>query len=128
MALEKLRLSICTWWYLRIARNATIPPDVARHLMTLKESNQLALEQIERNRQVIIDSGAAAGKTISTEATLRRVLEIKKTYEGPNREEYVREIDQFIDDFRKKHGPQIPVDQAYDILKELETRFGPPSR
>jgi hypothetical protein len=64
------------------------------------------------------------GKSISTEAALKYVLELKTTYEGPNREEYVSEIDGFANEFRKKHGPQIPVDQAYDLLKELEARFG----
>jgi len=64
------------------------------------------------------------GKMISTEAALKHVLELKTTYEGPNREEYVSEIDRFADEFRKEHGPQIPVDQAYAMLKELETRFG----
>jgi hypothetical protein len=68
--------------------------------------------------------GVAAGKTISTEAALKYVLELKTTYDGSNREEYVCEIDRFTDDFRKKHGPQVPVAEAYAILKELETRFG----
>ncbi|HEX3437971.1 MAG TPA: hypothetical protein VHT24_14475 [Pseudacidobacterium sp.] len=68
--------------------------------------------------------GAADGKTISTEAALKYVLERKATYDGPDREQYVAELDQFVDEFRKKHGPQIPVAEAYAILKELEARFG----
>lgn len=65
-----------------------------------------------------------AGKSISTEAALKHVLELKTTYSGPNREEYVCEIDRFADDFRKKHGSLIPVAEAYAIFKELEARFG----
>ena len=71
-----------------------------------------------------LNRGAAAGKTISTEAVLKRLLESKTTYEGPNREEYVAEVDRLADDFRKEHGPEIPADQAYAMLKELEARFG----
>ena len=66
----------------------------------------------------------AAGKSISTEAALKYVWELKTTYKGTNREEYVSEIDRFANEFRKKHGPQIPVDKAYAIFKELEARLG----
>jgi hypothetical protein len=64
------------------------------------------------------------GRTISTEAALKYVLDLKKTYDGPNREAYISEIDRFVDEFRKKHGPQIPAAEAYTILKELEAQFG----
>ena len=63
-------------------------------------------------------------RMISTEAVLKHVLESKTTYEGPNREEYVAEINRLADDFRKEYGPEIPADQAYAMLKELEARFG----
>ena len=102
------------WWYLRIARKKTPPPDVRDYL----------LEHIERQRQDLISESAAAGKTISTEAALKHVLELKTKYDGPNREEYVSEIDCFAREFREKCGPLIPVDQAYAIFKELEVRFG----
>ena len=102
------------WWYLRIARNTTPPSDVRAYL----------LERIERQRQDVISKAATAGKTISTEAALKHVLELKTKYDGPNREEYVSEIDCFANEFREKHGPLIPVDQAYAVFKELEIRFG----
>lgn len=60
-----------------------------------------------------------------TEATLKHVLKRKALYDGPNREEYIADLDRFIEEFRKKHGPQIPLAEAYAILKELEARFGP---
>src|SRR6476620_11830896 len=113
MELGQILMPIRAWWFLRIARNATIPADVGSYLKALRARNQLAIEEIERKRQSIIDKGAAAGKTISTEAALKHVLERKATYDGPDREQYVAELDQIIDDFRKKHGPQIPVDEAY---------------
>jgi hypothetical protein len=124
MGLGQILMPVRAWWFLRIARNAAIPPDVGRYLVTLRDRNQLALAESERKRQAIIDKGAADGKTISTEAALKHVLERKATYNGPDREQYVAELDQFIDEFRKKHGAQIPVAEAYAILKELEARFG----
>lgn len=102
------------WWYLRITRNTTPPSDVRDYL----------LERIERQRQDVISKGAAAGKTISTEAALKHVLELKTNYDGPNREEYVSALESFANELREKHGPLIPVDQAYAIFKELEVRFG----
>jgi len=124
MGLGQVLMPIRAWWFLRIARNAAVPPDVGRYLTVLRDRNLLELEEIERKRQAIIDKGAADGKTISTEAALKHVLNLRATYDGPGREEYVRELDQLIDDFRKKFGPQIPVDQAYALLKEIEARFG----
>jgi len=58
-------------------------------------------------------------KTISTEAALKYVLELRDTYDGPDRDAYVAELDRFIDEFRKNHDAQIPVAEAYAILKEL---------
>jgi|ERR1700723_1049414 hypothetical protein len=124
MGLGQILMPVRVWWFLRIAKNATIPPDVGRYLKALRDRNQLAVEEIERKRQAIIDQGAADGKTISTEAALKCVLEQRAAYDGPNREEYVAELDRFIEEFRKKHGPQIPVAEAYAILKEIEARFG----
>ena len=124
MGLGQIFMPVRAWWFLRIARNATIPPEVGRYLITLRDRNLMAIEDIERQRQEIVREGAAAGKTISTEAALKHVLELKTTFEGPNREEYVSEIDRIANEFRKTHGPQIPVDQAYAMYKELEARFG----
>ena len=42
-----------------------------------------SLERIEQQRQDVINKGAAAGKTISTEAVLKHLLESKTTHEGP---------------------------------------------
>jgi hypothetical protein len=120
----QILMPIRAWWYLRIATNATIPPDVGRYVMALGDRNRLAIEDIERQKQAIINKGAAAGKTISTEAALKGVLELKTKYDGPNREEYVCEIDRLADELRKEHGPQISVDQAYAMVKEIEARFG----
>jgi len=46
---------------------------------------------------------------------LKHVLKRKALYDGPNREEYIADLDRFIEEFRKKHGPQIPLAEAYAI-------------
>jgi hypothetical protein len=102
------------WWYLRFSRNSTVPSEITDYL----------LKRIERQRQDAICKGAATGKTISTEAALKHVLELKTKYDGPDREQYVSELERFANEFREKHGALIPVDQAYAIFKELEARFG----
>jgi hypothetical protein len=84
----------------------------------------LAIEALERKRQAIIDEGTAEGKTISTEAVVMRLLNRKATYSRPDREQYITELDRIIDEFRKKYGTHIPVDQAYAIQKKLEAQFG----
>lgn len=124
MRLRQRLSGIRAWWYLRIAKNATTSSRRRKLPIAFRDQNQLELEQIERKRQTIIDKGAAEGKSISTEVALKQMLELKTTYGEPNREEYVRELDQFIDDFRGKHGHEISVDRAYAMLKDLETRFG----
>lgn len=81
-------------------------------------------ESIEQKRQQIINEGAAAGKTIPTDNVLKHVQDLKATYDGPDREEYVREIDRLVEEFREKHGPRIPVDEAYRMFKEIEEKHG----
>lgn len=66
MGLHQILMPVRAWWLLQIAKRATVPPDVGRYLMALRERNQAALDEIERKHQTIIDQGAADGKTIST--------------------------------------------------------------
>jgi hypothetical protein len=48
---------------------------------------------------------------------------LRDSYDGPVRVEYVAEIDRFVTEFHQKHGPEIGVEEAYGLLKELEQRF-----
>jgi hypothetical protein len=63
-------------------------------------------------------------KTISTENVIKRVLERRATYDGPDRDEYVAELDRLIDEFRENHSAQIPLAETFAILKELEAQVG----
>ena len=74
-------------------------------------------DRIEKRKREIIDQGAREGKTISTERALRYAEELKANYMGPDREEYVREIEAVMAEFREKYGPEIPVDEAYRLIK-----------
>lgn len=64
-------------------------------------------------------------KSISTEAALKHVVELRDKYDGPDRESYVAEIDRFLNEFRKEHGPQIELETALGLLRDLKLRFGP---
>jgi hypothetical protein len=58
-------------------------------------------------------------KTISTEEILKGVEDLKSTYDGPDSEQCVQEIDMFIKEFREKHGQQIPVGEAYKLKRAI---------
>ena len=80
------------------------------------------LPRIENKIEAVIGQGAREGKTISTEKVLSRVEELKSSYTGPDREAFVEEIDRVMTEVREKYGPEIPVDEAYRLQKELERK------
>ncbi len=41
MGLSKIVMSVRTWWFLRIRRNATIPADVGQNLIAQRDRNRL---------------------------------------------------------------------------------------
>jgi hypothetical protein len=47
------------------------------------------------------------------------VEDLKSTYDGADCEQYVQEIDLIIQEFREKHGQQIPVGEAYKLKHEI---------
>lgn len=63
-------------------------------------------------------------KTILTEGALKRAIELRDKYDGPNRETYVAELDRFIAEFREKHGTEIELGEALELLRHLERQFG----
>lgn len=83
------------------------------------------IEKLEEREWAIINEAAKRGDTISREKALESVENMKATYQGPNREEYVKEIDRILALFRQMHPPEIPVDVAWRFVKEIEKKFGP---
>lgn len=122
--MNNLFLRARAWWYLRVATNKIPPPNVQAYLVERLAEVKRGLQEIESRRQEIIEAGARQGKTISTEKALQYVELVKANYDGPDREAYVREIDRVVQEFRAKHGPEIPVDEAYRIMQEIEARYG----
>src|SRR5260370_33892276 len=88
-------------------------------LLLMKELVGKELNAIENRKQEIIDQGAKDGKTLSTEKVLKRVEELRSTYTGPDREQFVESVDRLVVEFRGKYGAEIPVDEAYRLLKGL---------
>ena len=82
------------------------------------------LQEIERERKSAIDSAAERGVTISREAALKHVEALKQSYLNSGNVESARDVERVIADFRERHGPEIPVEVAHALVKEIESRYG----
>jgi Holliday junction resolvase RusA-like endonuclease len=85
---------------------------------------QKELQDIEEKRQQAINDSAQRGTTISTDQVLKHVEDLKETYVTAGNEEATRDVERVIRDFREQNGPEIPVDKAYALMKELEGKYG----
>jgi hypothetical protein len=123
-------LAVAVWVYLSRRRQEPVPPperpaaasveftlDQLRLMQRLVEEEK---ERIEAQRQGIIDGGAKAGKTISTDRAVRYAEELRQRYLAENREDDAREVEGVIKAFREKYGSEIPVDEAYRLSKEWD--------
>lgn len=81
------------------------------------------VERVAQERQTLIDKAAAEGKTVSTEAVLKPLEQLRFQYQAANRPEDVAVVDRMIGDFRAKYGTAIPVDEADKLLREIEARL-----
>jgi|ERR1700693_903463 len=95
----------------------SLSPD---QLLLMQQMQANSLKSTEKKKQEIIDKGAKEGKTISTEVLLRSVTRAKASYGGPDREGYARSIDEMMNAIHQRYGPEIPVDEAYRLMKDLE--------
>lgn len=84
----------------------------------------MRIDLLEFRRQQIIDREAKKGATIELDAIRRKLNESKETYTGPDREAYVRQVDTLLQSLAGKYGSHIPVDDAYEIMKRLESGTG----
>jgi len=94
-------------------------------LRTAQANLKKGLARLNGEMYAIVSKGAREGKTINTERALRHVLELRETYQGPDREAYVQTIDRIVHEFREKYGPEIPADEAYRLMRELEQKTKP---
>jgi hypothetical protein len=92
----------------------------AEQLALMRELVETERRTIEERRQEIISQGAKRGDAISTESLLRRLEATKANYAGPDRESFVAAVDDLAREFRLKYGDNIPVDEAYRIMKQWE--------
>lgn len=82
------------------------------------------LAGLEVRRQEIIDQGAKEGKTIEIESLRQTIEASKATYNGPDRNTYIVEVDKLMESLTVKYGSSIPVDDAYKIMQNLEAGLG----
>lgn len=113
-----LVVGLIVWLAARHSRGTARQADVERDQI-LKE-----LQQIEEKRQLLVDDAARLGSTVSTDRILKHVEYLKETYVNSGQEEEASKVERVIREFREKNGPEIPVDKAYALMKELEDKYG----
>jgi hypothetical protein len=101
----------------------SLPPD---QLLLVQKMHADSLRAIEKRREETINRGAREGKPISLEKVLKSVIEQRDKYAEPDRERIVEELDRMASGLRKKYGTEIPAEEAYKLMKDLES--GPPGR
>ena len=82
------------------------------------------LQQIEEERQLAVDDAARRGSTVSTDQVVKHAEDLRERYANSGEEEEAREVERVIREFREKNGPEIPIDKAYALMKELEAKYG----
>ena len=113
-----LVIGLIVWLAARRSRGTAQQADLERDRI-LKE-----LHEIEEKRQRLIDDSARHGTTVSTDQVLKYVEDLKDTYLKSGQKEVAREIERIISEFREQNGPEIPVNKAYALVKELESKSG----
>lgn len=78
------------------------------------------LAETEKRRQEIIDQAAKEGSSVEIETLRRTAAKSKAAYTGPDREGFIRLLDNFLDSLAAKYGSRIPIDHAYRIQQDLE--------
>ena len=101
-------------WHRQRVRNA-----LAQRDGILKE-----LQEIESKRQSLINEASQRGVTISIDKALKHVEELRDSYLSSGNDAAAREVDRIIIKFREENGPEIPMEKAYALMKELEARHG----
>jgi len=82
------------------------------------------MNQLKEKKQQLIDDAASKGATIDLPSLRERMEKSKADYRGADRQEYVRQIDQFLTSLEVKYGTSIPIDAASKLLDKLEEDIG----
>lgn len=82
------------------------------------------LQEVREEQKRLINDSAQRGTKISTDQVLKHVEDLKETYVRAGNEEAAQEVDCVIREFREQHGPEIPIDKAYALMKALEGKYG----
>ena len=82
------------------------------------------IDKLEKKRQGLIDDAARRGVMISTDRVLKHVENLKEAHVRSGHEEAARVVERIIRDFREQSGPEIPVEKAYALMKEIEDKYG----
>lgn len=91
----------------------------AEAIMLLHERVTQELSSIREKKQKIIDKAAREGATIGI-AGLRQNLErAKAEYKGLDREQYNRQLDNFVMSLEAKFGSTIPIEEAEKLHDKL---------
>ncbi len=96
----------------------------ARNALTQRGGILKELREIERKRQGLIDEAGQRGVTISTDKALRHVEELRDSYASSGNDAAARDVDRIIRKFREENGPEIPIETAYALMKDLEGKHG----
>jgi len=95
-----------------------------QNALAQREEMLKELREIERKRQTLIDEVGQRGVTISTDKALKHVEDLRDSYASSGNDAAAREVDRIIQKFREEHGPEIPIEKAYALMKDLEAKHG----
>jgi hypothetical protein len=82
------------------------------------------LKRVRQEQEEAISRGAQEGKAISVEALRTRMAQSKAAYAGSDASAYSKEIDKMLDYVATKYGSQVPIDEAFRLMRNLEEGRG----
>jgi len=127
VALVILVVGLIVWLAVRqvsLERRRNAPEFTQDQRLLVRSLIQEKIDRLEKERQQIIDDSARRGVKISTDEILKQAEELRETYVKSGQEEEAREVERVIREFREQHGSEIPIDEAFRMMKEFERKRG----
>jgi hypothetical protein len=81
------------------------------------------LSDIGQQKQKLIDDAMKKGKVLSLTSLRATMEKTRAEYKGADREDYVRGIDIWLMKLEAKYGTAIPLDEASQMLGDLEAKI-----